>query len=64
MNTKERKGYVIITPATLPASHSYRLSEGNDSLLNMLAQLGQGSVTVIPEGMPPETPANGKLQLR
>lgn len=64
VNTKERKGYVIITPATLPASHSYRLSKGNDSLLNILAQLGQGSATVIPEGMPPETSANGKLQLR
>lgn len=38
----------------LPASQSYWLSKGNDSLLNMLAQLDQGHMAVIPEGMPLE----------
>lgn len=54
MNTKERKEYVIVTLVTLPASHSYRLSEGNDSLLKVLAQPGPGSIIVNPEGTPLE----------
>lgn len=42
------------TCESLPSSHSYSLSKGNDSLLNVLAQLGQGSITVVCEGMLPE----------
>lgn len=39
---------------SFPASHSYWLSKENYSLLKVLAELGQGSITVIPEATPLE----------
>lgn len=47
----EKGGCNHYTCISFPASHSYCLSQGHDSLPTTLAQPGQGSVTVIPEGI-------------
>lgn len=47
----EKGGCNHYTSVSLPASHSCPLSQGHDSLPSTVAQPGQGSVAVIPEGM-------------